>query len=371
MQRIDTSDSPRFVATLQPTAQAYPVGAPPVALFHPELGVFGQYGDGHIARNPRAVSASAWRALCRDEQRFLHLLRARDARTLDRLTQMAQVTSFDAILNQRRNGHGDDLVFTKASQTTVANTWSNFGRGGGHPGAMSYASIPGGSCPNAISDGAPPIRAVGAGLKKFLLNVGVNHQTGANVVILVDILMAAGGVSATVATAQTVNSAALTRYSGADSAGNMMIAEVTTALGATAQNLTVTSYTNQAGTTARATAAQALTASAITFRLQPTAAGILIPLATGDKGVRSIEEVQLSAANSAGALAMLIFRQLVAVPTIATSSFVERSTPAALAGMAELVRGSDGECGCLAPFVLAGSTATGVQTYTLNTVEES
>jgi hypothetical protein len=218
---------------------------------------------------------------------------------------------------------------------------------------------------NRASTGAWPITNPGPGDKKYLLNFGAGHITGTNVVALVDLLVAAGGIDATLNTSQTVDTAALTRYT--DGAGVMMTLEVTTAQGATAQNITI-GYTNQAGAGSRSTAAIAMTASAIAFRLQPAALGALIELQSPDYGVRSVQTAQFSAGNTAGVLALLLYKPLLLIPTLVAASFLERSTPAMLSGIVDLVVGSDSQLGCLTFLVQTSTTSTGVQTYFTQTV---
>jgi hypothetical protein len=278
------------------------------------------------------------------------------------------ITSYNDIINARANGKAEDVGIVKASYTTVANVWSCGFRSGGFPPAGSYANIPGGSVLNRASTGAWPLTNPATGERKYLLTLGTNHGVGTNIVLLVDLLVAAGGINANVAGAQTVNTVALTRYAGAAAAGNMIILEVTTALGTTGSNFTAT-YTNHAGVSGQTTAALAMTTSAIVQRLQPVGTtGWLIPLVTGDLGVRSVETVSFSAAMGAGVVALLIFRPLLFLPTIATTTYVERDSTLQVDGLTELVVGSDGELGCLAEFLLTSTTSTGARTYFYRTV---
>jgi len=93
-------------------------------------------------------------------------------------------------------------------------------------GGWSYSNIPGGASYNNTSTGAWPLHTPTNPDKKYLLNVGVNHLTGTNVVLVVDLLVAARNILLNTASAQTVNTTALTRYT--DGVGVMMILEVTT-----------------------------------------------------------------------------------------------------------------------------------------------
>lgn len=394
--RIDQNpERLQFVDALRRTFETYPHKAPPVPVFHPQLGTFATVENGALWRDPKVLTDSQYQALIKDENDLVALSRKRKRRFLRNLARgmharlfaeqpdlasalIAQMpaaayalkcTSFDNIISQRANGYDRDQIFIKLSQTTVASNWSSFVRSGGNPGAVSFNSIPGGSVLNAATTNALPLGNPGSGNKKFLTNIGVNHTTGVNVVQLVDVLVAAGGITTNSTSAQTINTSALTRFTGTAAAGNMITLEVTTAPGATAQNVTV-GYTDQTGT-AQTTVATAMTASAAAFRLVPVAGGAAIPLNDGVTGVRSVETVTFSAANATGVLALYIYRPVVFVPTVINSTWVERTTPSALSGIRELPVGSDSECGCLQPFVLASSTSTGAQTYYLYITDES
>jgi hypothetical protein len=276
------------------------------------------------------------------------------------------ITSWDGVTAARGNGKSWDFMGQKLSQVTVASVWSSFARSGGAPAAMTYTNIPGGAAVDKNTVGAWPLpMTIGGTEDLYLTNFGCNHLTGTNVVLLVDLLVNAANISATVTTAQTVNTTALTRNITGE--GVHMTAEVTTALGATASNLTL-AYTNQGGTGARSTGAMAMTASAIAMRLQPATINPAITLQSGDYGVRSIETATFSASMTAGVIAVLLYKPLILLPTLATATFVERSTPAQVGGIIKLTSAAGGTPGCLTFFVLTSSTATGIQTYFIQTV---
>lgn len=354
-----------FVDELQKISRQLPFKAPPIAVGHPYYGKIGEV----IPKRGFFLKGMSWRtfnAILKDEERvqqnpesFFKKLK----RIL--LDEGGVITTWNDVLNARANGKADDRLLYKASQTTVANNWSCFYRSGGVPGAGSYTSIPGGAVHNVNSPGAFPLRNPAPGDKKYLLNFGVQHLTGVNVVALVDLLWAGGSVNPNTTGSQAVNSVALTRYT--DGAGVYPILEVTTALGSTAANVSI-SYTNQAGTSGRTSPATAMTTSAVAFRLQPVAGGMIMPLQDSDTGVRSIQSITFSAAMGAGACALLLFHPLLLVPTLAVTTFVERNTPAMLAGITELVTDTGGNLGCLTVFVLTSTTSTGVQTYFIQTV---
>lgn len=281
------------------------------------------------------------------------------------------VSSWDAVTLARSTGKFWDYMGTKASQTTVANNWSSFFRSSGNPAAGSYTAIPGPAAPNSDSTGAWPMpMTLGGAEDLYLVNFGQNHATGTNITLVVDLLQAAGSISATIVTSQSVATTTLTRWTGG--AGVQMTLEVTTALGTATgiPNVTI-NYTDQSGTAASSTGAVSIGAtSLITFRLFPLQDGPQVRLASGDFGVRSVEVVTFSAssAGAGAACALLMYKPLLLVPTLATTSFVERSTPAQVGGIKQLTTVSGGTKPCLTFFVLTSTTSTGVQTYLKETV---
>ena len=151
-----------------------------------------------------------------------------------------------------------------------------------------------------------PIPDVGTGrlsiLGARLNSSGISGQA----VILVDMLNVSGGLDATLTTAQTTNlpTAALTRFTSGE--GVMAGLCIWTNIGTTATTATV-SYTNQAGTPGRiSTATQIGTAG-----FNSAGRIILIPLASGDTGVRSVESVTLAGTTAvAGNFGVCLFKPL-------------------------------------------------------------
>jgi hypothetical protein len=229
---------------------------------------------------------------------------------------------------------------------------------------MTFTSIPGGASCNSTTTGAIPLGNPGPGLKKYLLNLGCNCTNNSHVIMLVDLLVSAAGIDANTAGPQIIDTTALTRYT--DGVGVMATLEVTTALGGVAANCTV-SYTNQAGLSGRSTVNTAMVTNCITCRLQPGGAMPAMRLAAGDTGMRSVQTLTFSAAMGAGACALHLYRPLVLIPTILSTTFVERSTPGMLGGLTELVAEAGGAVSCLGFFILAGATGTGTFNYFLQT----
>jgi hypothetical protein len=132
--------------------------------------------------------------------------------------------------------------------------------------------------------------------------------------LLFDQLWAANINHAT--TANTITGT-LTRYSAADAAGNFLSGRVTTALGATAQNLTAT-YVDNAGNTAEAAAAIAIRVSSATQQIPFTVPQWFVPLNGADTGLRNVTSLALSAAST-GNTDFFIGHTLAILPMLATT----------------------------------------------------
>jgi len=152
-----------------------------------------------------------------------------------------------------------------------------------------------------------PIPSVGAG-RLSILGGRMGTAGAAGVAcILVDVLNESGGLSGAVAAgAQTTGlpTAALTRHTSGE--GVMAAVVIHTSVGTTATTFTV-SYTNQAGTSGRTSTATQI--GATNFNGLGTL--LMIPLAAGDTGVRSVQSVTLAASTgAAGNFGIVLFKPL-------------------------------------------------------------
>lgn len=281
------------------------------------------------------------------------------------------ISKWDDVTNARTSGKSWDFLGTKASQVTVANSWSSFIRSGGNPGAASYNNIPGPAAFDSNTVGAWPLpMALGPAENLYLTNLGCNHQTGTNIVLAVDVLQAAGNILTSIVTSQNVSTTVLPRWTGGG--GLQMTLEVTTAPGTATgiPNVTV-NYTDQDGNALSSTGAISIgTTSAAVFRLLPTQDGPMIRFAAGDYGVRSVQQVTFSASSAGvgGNVALLIYKPLLIVPTLAVTSWIERSTPAQVGGIRQLTEVVQGSKPFIGFFVLTSTTSTGIQNYLIETV---
>lgn len=129
------------------------------------------------------------------------------------------------------------------------------------------------------------------------------------VYLVVDRLSHQGGLSGTVTTAQTTNlpTSALTRYTSGD--GVMLGLSIYTAVGTTGTTVSA-SYTNQSGTAGRTTPLVVFGGTG--FR--EAGRCVLLPLASGDTGVQSVQSVTVTASTvTAGAFGVTLFKPLYAV----------------------------------------------------------
>jgi hypothetical protein len=379
------------LAELRKVGHALAPGSPPIPVALSDVGTIGHIEPGRRGLYINSMLESHVDALIRDNDRAEAMARevsggrytatqlldvarlGTDSRDAIRAikSMQAAITSWDLVTAARGNGQAWDYIGSKASQTTVANQWSSFLRTAGSPGAMTYSGIPGPAALDSNTTGAWPLpMSLGASDDLYLTNFGTNHATGTNIVLLVDVLQAAGNISATIVTSQNVTTTTLPRWTGG--AGLQMTLEVTTAFGTATgiPNVTI-NYVDQSGNVAESTSAISIGAtSLIAGRMFPIQDGPMVRLNTGDYGIRSINQVTFSAssAGAGAACAAILYKPLLMVPTLAVTSFVERSTPAQLGGIRRLTSVTQGSKPALGFFVLPSTTSTGVQTYMIETV---
>lgn len=281
--------------------------------------------------------------------------------------ERAAITTYDGIIAARAASQFYDVMWGKQSITTVASSWSTMFQATGIPTAGTYTAIPGGAAYSNTSTAALNLgQPQPSSNTAYLLTVGAIAGQQINCFLFADLLVAAGPISLTSASSQSLSSlTALTRYT--TGAGVFMTFHVTTLAGATAQNLTVT-YTNQAGTASQSTGAQALTASAIIHRMEPVGFGLPMELAAGDYGVRTVASVICSAANTAGALALNLYKPLAFMPGLVANVYGEKDTTISVDTLVPLPVDGSGNVGCIVLYVLTNTTSTGVVTPVIRTI---
>jgi hypothetical protein len=162
--------------------------------------------------------------------------------------------------------------------------------------------------------------------------------------MLVDLQGYWPGIALNSAVAQTLTGTPSLRY--ANGAGCRLFTVITTASGATAQTLSL-SYSNTVPASGRTLPVTvAMTASGIVGHISHsgTAAnnyGPFLPLASGDTGVSNVASVTMSAANTAGAMALCLAKPLLTLPLTTASVAAERDL---LNQLPSLPRVMDGAC---------------------------
>jgi hypothetical protein len=200
-----------------------------------------------------------------------------------------------------KNGRVAGAVATTPIAGRLASLWRYDGwpAGGAVPGAVEI--------PDNTTVGALPFTSPGGGRESWLTQFWITGLTGGTL-ILYDRLMHIGGLSGTNTAAQTVQgnpaSPAITRNTGG--VGNFAFIEIHTQIGSTATTVTM-EYEDQDGNANIVSPAVAIGGTG--FREVTRA--IMLPLASGDRGIRSIESVDLVASTAtAGNFGVVLGRPL-------------------------------------------------------------
>lgn len=163
--------------------------------------------------------------------------------------------------------------------------------------------------------------------KKHLISAAAIHPlvaattsvpTAGGNLVLVDLQGYWPGIAHNTTSPQTLVGTPSLRYTNGD--GCRLYSVVTTNLGATAHNITI-SYQNQSNNTS-STGAIAARVSATTGQILSssvhTTSSLYFPLVNGDTGVRNVNTVTMSAAST-GTSALCLARPLIHIPLVATS----------------------------------------------------
>jgi hypothetical protein len=215
----------------------------------------------------------------------------------------------DLIDKATTQGNRQDILFYKAGTLAVNNSAASLWNVGSVPAAGGAATnLPSGTFPTNTTNGSLKQSDPTGTLH---LTTGYAQGTAApNTLLLYDRLWHGGSGTHVTTNQQNINGSP-SRYLGANSKGNFAFLEVTTALGATAQNMTMT-YVDQDGNAAEAAPALAMIASSAVTRIPHTP--WFVPLNAGDTGVQRVTRIQMSAGNTAGASNVVIGRALAFLP---------------------------------------------------------
>lgn len=276
---------------------------------------------------------------------------------LDRNRMSAGFSSLsDLISEATTGGKKQDLFFQKTGVTGVVGNSNTLFRVGTIPAAGSSATTAdAGEVPTSATTGALPFTDAASGDTAHFVNGWFISSVAQGTSLLVTDRIFAVNRNHNSATAQAITGTP-TRYQTSTTApGSFIYGNVTTALGATASNLTLT-YVDQAGNTAEAGAAVAMRVSSAVNTSPFTGPAWRYVLNTGDTGVRSLTNFSLSAAMLAGAADWSINHPICILPGINLAY-----TPSFLDGVNSsfsLERIYDGACLEIIELLKSTTTAT-------------
>jgi hypothetical protein len=146
---------------------------------------------------------------------------------------------------------------------------------------------------------------------------GGQGADSAGMIWLVDRLSHQGGLASDTASTQTTNlpTAALTRYT--NGIGVMAAVQCYSSSAGTGTTATIT-YTNSAGTGSRVS--KAFSFGSVTDGSNDAGKFLIVPLADGDLGVKSVESLTAASADAtAGNFGITLFKPLISLPSVGTS----------------------------------------------------
>jgi len=290
-------------------------------------------------------------------------------------SERGAISTYDGIINARATGQYNDIPFTKASVTAVANQWFSIIRAAGQPAAMVFNAT---TAPTETATDRATVGAFSTALsnpagsnRKYLLTLGFTSSATVNFILLMDIHVQGGTFRLTVTSAETVASpVTVVRGYGVAvlGAGNCITFVETTASSATAHNLTI-SYTNQAGTAGQSIVfAAPATAGTIDGIYPVGSSNWFIPLVSGDFGVRAVASTTSNTALGAGAMALILHYPLMLIPGISSNVYVERDSTVQIDALQELANSSQ-VIGCLGMLCFCNTSSTGQLTGMVRTIE--
>lgn len=279
---------------------------------------------------------------------------------------MAAITDISDILNRLTGGNSgspehifffkDGRVGAGAAAPTVAGRFTSLWEYNGAPShgvAPTTVAVPTNDTAGGMRQTDP-----GGGRQKWLLGItAMSTQLGT--LVLYDRLLHIGSLDGTVATAQSVGGT-LDRYTGSESIGNQIWIEITTQIGSSATTITA-SYTNQDGNPAT-TVATPIGGTG----LREAQRQIVLPLASGDTGVRGVTSVTLNATTgTAGNFEVLIVRPLLFLPMAVTCNGAVKDLISGFPALIEVKTDA-----CLAMSWLANTTTVPIIYGSIHMVEK-
>lgn len=279
---------------------------------------------------------------------------------------MAGFSSFDDMVNQVSvNGKFYRTDWQKSTFTTTAHTaglWYSLFRGGGNPPADTILGTGTNKAFQALTDATANATGIphggDVGGFKHILNAAAQTAaatTAPCVLMLVDLLGFYPITTVTTTGDQALdNTVTLPRYT--DGAGVQAFLTPSTVMGAATPNirLTYTDSDGNAGNLTPATLPIGNTAAAVTSIVYSGTGsgkfGPFMPLAIGDKGIRSVQQFNLSASYVSGVLNLVLCKPLLTLPITTLGVTAERDLVNQFMSMPKVYDGA-----CLAWLMLAGA----------------
>lgn len=281
---------------------------------------------------------------------------------------MGGFTSLDDFINQATvNGKFWRTDWNKLTFGTTAHTagmWYLLSQTGGNPAASSILGTGTNLAFQALTDATATAAGIqhggSVGDYKQIINASAfsaSATTMPAILMLVDLLGFYPVTTVTTTGAQTLNNTVtLPRYT--NGAGVQAIITPSTVMGAATPTITL-NYTNSDGTASRATpSAPALplgnTAAAVSSIVYSGTGsgkyGPFLPQANGDKGIRSVQSISLSASYVSGVLNLLLVKPLLTMPMTTIGVAAERDLLNQVPSLPKVYDGA-----CLAWMMYAGA----------------
>jgi hypothetical protein len=219
----------------------------------------------------------------------------------------------DLISEATTGGKRQSFMISKTGAAGVVNIANTLWDVGSFPPAGSTSAAAAGSSPTNETTGAIPYNNPTGGDILHFISATFLSTVANNCLLMYDRFFQVNHVMTV--DPQSV-SGVPTRYQDSTAAGTFITVNVSTVLAASTPTYTIT-YVDQDGNTAENTSAQTIVSGAIARRF-PFASSVgngwYFPLNSGDTGVRSITNLNLSAAMASGAVDVVLGKPYVLIP---------------------------------------------------------
>jgi hypothetical protein len=211
--------------------------------------------------------------------------------------QLGAIAGINSIFTAIGAGKRQDIMLGKAGVTGVANIANTLWDVGAQPAAGSTSAAAAGSSPTNTTTGGLLYDNAGGGDTMYFIGSTIVPTVGNNLLLMYDRYYQ---VNHNIATDPQSITGVPSRYQSTAARNTFITAAVTTALGAGTPTVTL-DYVDSEGSASESAAAVTLVGSSIARRF-PFAASVgngwFIPLNAGDRGVRELDNSNLSAAST-------------------------------------------------------------------------